>query len=139
MKIKKEILSFMTSTFFVVLTSSIVGLGVWMLNGNFIASIILSIVIQYVMFSFIGNIINNYFREITRQKELEKLEQLSSILECAYCKKHNVITFIPDDNERVEFVCTSCNKKNLVTINFTVSRITEPIMNTNLSSDLKVN
>ena len=74
----------MTSTFFVVLTSSIVGLGVWMLNGNFIASIILSIIIQYVMFSFIGNIINNYFREITRQKELEKLEQLSSILECAY-------------------------------------------------------
>lgn len=139
MKIKKEIVSFITSTFFVLLTSSIIGLGVWMLNGNFIASIILSIIIQYVLFSFVGSMITNYYREITRQKELEKLEQLSSILECAYCKKHNVITFIPDDNERVEFLCTGCNKRNLVTINFTVSRITEPVMNTNLSSDLKIN
>jgi hypothetical protein len=38
------------------------------------------------------------------------------------------MTFLPDQNERAEFVCTSCNKTNLVNIQFTVARITEPVV-----------
>ena len=102
-----------------------------MKGDNYIASFILSVSIQYIIFSFFGGMINNYFAQITRQKELDKLEQLSTILECSYCKKPNVMTFIPDENERIEFLCDSCNKRNLVNINFTVARITEPVITQN--------
>ena len=127
MKVNKEVVLFIRSTITVLFTSALISLSVWMFNGNYIATFILAFCIQYVLFVFIGGIINNYFNQITRQKELDKLEQLSTILECAYCKKHNIMTFIPDENERVEFICDSCEKKNYVNINFTVARVTEPI------------
>jgi len=128
MKIKKELSLLIKSTTTVILTSTLVSLGVWMLSGNYIAAFLLAFSIQYILFGFIGNLVNNYYTQITKQKELDKLEQLSTILECAYCKRANIITFIPDENERVEFICTDCSKKNLVNINFTVARITEPII-----------
>ena len=37
------------------------------------------------------------------------------------------MTFLPDQNERAEFICNSCNKTNLVNIQFVVARITEPV------------
>jgi len=127
MKVTKETVLFIRSTITVLITSALISLSIWMLNGNYIAGFVLAFSIQYILFGFIGSIINNYFNQITRQKELDKLEQLSTILECAYCKKHNVMTFIPDENERVEFICESCEKKNYVNINFTVARVTEPL------------
>jgi hypothetical protein len=136
MKLKKELILFIKSTTTVVATSSIISVAVWMLSGNYIAAFLLSLSIQYILFSFIGNLVNNYNAQITKQKELDKLEQLSSILECAYCKTKNIITFIPDENERVEFVCSNCNKKNLVNINFTVARITEPITMDSLKENI---
>lgn len=131
MKIPNESVLFIKSTITVITTSLLIALSVWLLNGNYAAAFILSISIQYILFSFFGGMINNYFTQITRQKELDKLEQLSTILECAYCKKHNVMTFLPDENERIEFVCDSCGKRNLVNINFTVARITEPVISNN--------
>jgi hypothetical protein len=127
MKINQSLVLFFKSTFTVLVTSILISLSVWMFGGNFIAAFIMSFSIQYILFSFIGTTINNYFSQITRQKELDKLEQLSSLLECAYCKAPNVITFVPDENERVEFVCEKCTKKSVVNINFTVARTTEPI------------
>ena len=38
-----------------------------------------------------------------------------------------MMVFIPDENERVEFECSSCKNKNLVNIQFMVARITEPV------------
>ena len=58
---------------------------------------------------------------------MDTLEPLSTILSCAYCETSNVMTFLPDQNERAEFECTSCNKTNLVNIQFVVARITEPV------------
>jgi hypothetical protein len=128
MKFNKEIITFIKSTAIVLFISLLIGLAVWMLKGNFLAAFILAASCQYIVFGFIGSIVNNYYNQQTRQKELDKLEQLSSILECAYCKKPNVITFIPDQNERVEFLCDSCTKKNVVNIAFSVARVTEPIV-----------
>jgi hypothetical protein len=116
------------STLTVLVTSALISLSVWMIKGNFIAAFILAASIQYILFTFIGFLVNNYFIQQTRQKELDKLEQLSTILECTACKKHNIITFIPDENERVEFICDSCSKKNIVSINFTVAGVTDPII-----------
>lgn len=127
MKLNKEVILFLKSTITVLTTSILIALAVWMLNGNFLAAFILSFSIQYILFSFVGSVVNNYFNQKTKQKELDKLQNLSSLLECAFCKKANVITFIPDENERVEFECDSCKGKNIVNLNFTVARMTDMI------------
>lgn len=128
---KKQLLVFIKSTVVVLFVSTLISLSVWMFKGNFLAAFLLSVAFQYILFSFIGGIINSYLTQQTRQKELDKLEQLSSILECASCKKPNVITFIPDEKERVEFICDSCTKKNVVNIVFSVAGVTEPIIMNN--------
>ena len=125
---RNQIYTFLKSTLIVLTISALISLSVWMFKGNFIAAFILSAAFQYILFTFVGTIVNNYFIQKTRQKELDKLEQLSSILECASCKKPNVITFIPDEKERVEFVCDGCTKKNVVNIVFSVAGVTEPII-----------
>jgi hypothetical protein len=37
------------------------------------------------------------------------------------------MTFLPDQNERIEFECVSCKKTNIVNIQFVVARTTEPV------------
>jgi len=128
---KTQITTFVKSTSLVLFLSLLISFAVWLFKGNYIAAFILSVTLQYILFSFIGTIVNNYFLQQTRQKELDKIEQLSSILECASCKKNNIITFIPDEKERVEFVCDGCSKKNVVNIVFSVAGVTEPIVMSN--------
>jgi hypothetical protein len=128
MKISKEAVLFFKSTTAVLFISTLIALATFLLNGHYIAAFILAASIQYILFTLIGNIVNNYYIQKTRQKELDKLESLSSLLACAYCQAPNVITFIPDQNERIEFDCDQCAGKNVVTIGFTVARITEPVL-----------
>jgi len=130
-KIPWEILK---STLTVLAVSSIAGLGVYLINGKFWSAFLLIFALQYIVFTFIGTIIKNYFTQKTYQKQLDTLENLSTILECAYCDKSNVMTFLPDQNERAEFECVSCKKKNLVNIQFVVARVTEPVIVNNLTS-----
>jgi transcription elongation factor Elf1 len=119
--------AFVKSTLIVSLVSLVASLGVKSIGGNFWATFCLFFTIQYILFSFVATIIKNYFNQKTLQKELDSLEPLSTILLCSYCNTANVMTFIPDQNERAEFVCTSCQKKNVVTMQFVVARVTEPI------------
>ena len=115
------------STLTVLFTSSLISLAAFLFGVNWIATFILVFVLQYILFSFFGNIINNYFAEKTKQKQLDVLEPLSTILECAYCGSKNIMTFLPDETERIEFECDSCKKKNLVSIQFVVARITDAV------------
>jgi len=69
------------------------------------------------------------------EKELDKLENLSTILECAYCSEKNILTFIPDQNEKLEFNCSSCNKLNSVILQFTVIKQNETIQISSLLKD----
>jgi hypothetical protein len=118
---------FIRSTLTVITISLIGSLGIKTIGGNFWASFALFITLQYILFSFVATIIKSFIYQQALQKELDALEPLSTILDCAYCSKSNVMTFLPDQNERAEFVCTSCEKKNLVNIQFVVARITEPV------------
>ena len=120
----KEIIK---STFIVTLISGLGALAAYIFNVNFIAAFLTLFVIQYILFSFIGDIIKGFYSEKTKQLELEKLEPLSTILECAYCNTKNMMVFVPDENERIEFDCSSCQKRNLVNIHFVVARVTEPV------------
>lgn len=123
----KIIRDIIKSTSIVFLTSSLISLAAFLFGVNWIATFILAFVLQYILFSFFGNIINNYFIEQTKQKELDALEPLSTILECAYCNTKNIMTFLPDETERIEFECISCKKKNLVNIQFVVARVTDTV------------
>jgi hypothetical protein len=110
----------------IVLSISTVGALLFKLIGfSFTISFLLFFIFQYVLFSFIANIVNNFFIQKTKQKELDQLEKLSTLLECAYCGKQNIMTFFPDQTERSEFSCSSCKKKNAVNIQFVVARVTE--------------
>jgi transcription elongation factor Elf1 len=115
--------------------SSLAGLINALFGGSFLYVFLLSILVQYVLYSVITTIIVNFYREKTKQIELDKLENLSTILECAYCSQKNLLTFIPEQNERTEFVCSSCDKENAVIINFTVARVTEAIPINSLLKD----
>jgi ABC-type multidrug transport system fused ATPase/permease subunit len=122
------------STSIVFLTSSLIALTSFLFGINWAATFILAFVLQYILFSFFGNIINNYFVEKTKQMQLNTLEPLSTILECAYCNSKNIMTFLADENERMEFECTSCKNKNLVNIQFVVARITDAVTINNVTN-----
>lgn len=115
------------STGIVLFVSLLGGFSFYLIGYNFWPTFILFFVFQYIIFSFFGNIINSYFLQKTKQKELEALEPLSTLLECAYCNKPNIMTFYPTDNEMLELECASCKKKNSVRIQFVVARLTEPL------------
>lgn len=119
--------NFIKSTFYVTVISLLAGMGGYLLGYNFLAVFLLFFAIQYILFSAISSLVISYFVEKTKQKELDKLENLSTILNCAYCNQPNVMTFLPQDTSRLEFECDSCKKKNVVTIGFTVARVTEPV------------
>lgn len=120
---------FIKSTSIVLFISCLGALSFHLIGYSFLISFLLFFVFQYIIFSFLGNIINNFFVQKTKQKELDILEPLSTILECAYCNTRNVMTFLPDQNERLEFECLNCKKNNSVNIQFIVARTTEPIQN----------
>ena len=121
----KTIKHLLKSTLIVLLISGLTGYAVYYNGGSFISSFILSFCIQYVLFSFTANIIKSYFKQKTYQMELDNLEKLSTILQCAYCNTQNVMTFIPDELDASEFICTSCEKKNTVKLQFVVARKTD--------------
>lgn len=127
LKINNNFKNLIKSTLIVSLISFLGGLSGYLLGLSFLSLFLLFFTIQYVLFFAISTIIKSYFIEKTKQKELDKLEKLSTILNCAYCNQPNLMTFIPDNNERIEFVCDSCKKANLVTLQFIVARITEPV------------
>lgn len=124
---QNKFISILKSTAIVIGISAFGSLGAFLIHLNFIATFILLFVTQYILFTFLGGILTTYFTEQTKQKQLDLLEPLSTILECAFCNKPNVLTFLPNQNERIEFVCEKCNNKNLVNLVFNVARVTEPI------------
>jgi hypothetical protein len=132
-KLDSKSKNFIKSTFYVSVVSLLAGMGGYLLGYNFLAIFLIFIAIQYILFYAISSMVISFFVEKTKQKELDKLENLSTILNCAYCNQPNLMTFLPQDTSRLEFECDSCKKKNVVTIGFTVARVTEPINVSNIT------
>jgi hypothetical protein len=110
-----------------IILSSLFGLTNSLYQGSFIYAFIISFLILYIVYYIASIIIVGTFKEKTKQLELSKLENLSTILDCSYCSHKNIMTFIPDQNEKTNFTCSSCNKENSVIIQFIVARITESL------------
>jgi hypothetical protein len=123
--INKSLFEFLKSTGTVCLLSTLIGLACVLADKPFLPAFILAFASQYILFTVIAGTITNYFKFQTRQKELDKLVPLSTILECAACSSQNITTFIPDQNERFEFTCLNCQSRNVVNINFVVAKVTE--------------
>jgi hypothetical protein len=121
----EKIKTILKSTFVVCFISILIGLAIKNIGGDFLTTFILAFCCQYILFSFVANVINSFLSHQRLKKELEVLEPLSTILECAYCNHANVMTFIPDDLETSQFTCSACGKKNSVKIQFVVARQTE--------------
>lgn len=127
MKLSQKVKDFLRSTSIILSVSFLGSFGLFLFSVNFWASFVLFVVFQFILFSFVGSILKHYMSEERRKKELDKLESLSTILNCAYCNKQNLMTFDPNNVERIEFECDHCKKKNLVSIQFVVSQITQPL------------
>jgi hypothetical protein len=127
LKLTENTKKFFQSTFIVLCISTLGGVVGYILNFGFFSFFLLFFIVQYILFSLVVTFLKSYFIEQTKQKELDKLENLSTILNCAYCNESNLMIFKPEDNNRIEFVCEHCKKKNLVTMQFIVARITEPV------------
>jgi transcription elongation factor Elf1 len=117
------------------IVSTLFGLISLLSGSSFLYVFLFSFLIQYVLYGFIAKIIVNFFREKTKQLEISKLENLSTILECSYCNSKNILTFIPDQNEKLEFTCSSCNKLNSVIMQFTVIKQNETLPISSLLKD----
>ena len=127
MIISESVKNFLKPVSLLLAISFLGSFGFFLLGFNFWAVFVLFIVFQFVLFSFIGNVFTHYITEERRKKELDKLESLSTILQCAYCHKKNLMVFNPDDVERIEFECDHCKKTNLVTMQFVVAQISQPL------------
>lgn len=119
--------NFIKSTLIVLSVSIFGSIGGFLFGFNFFGIFFILLTLQYILFYMISYIAKITLIEKTKQKELEKLENLSTILNCAYCNNQNIVTFNPDNNARMEFKCDHCSKTNLVTMQFVVARLTEPV------------
>lgn len=115
------------SLLLIITTSGLFGCLSFIFFNTFWFTFSFFILLQHLLYFVILNLVNNYFKEKTKQKELDKIENLSTILDCAYCSTKNIITFIPDQYEKIQFKCTKCNNNNSVIIQFIVARTTEPL------------
>ena len=68
---KNNILNLLKSTSIVALISAIGSLAAYLININYIATFIFLFIIQFIIFSFVGNILTSYFTEKTKQKQLD--------------------------------------------------------------------
>lgn len=134
MTVAKEFKSFAKSTAIVLVLAGFLGLGGFLFHSSFWAFFAFGLFVQYMLYFFAGDMIKNSAIQKTRQLELEKLESLSTILQCAYCTLQNLVVFTPNQEERIEFECERCQKKNLVSIQFVVARTTEPLNNASLTN-----
>lgn len=127
MTLSNNIKSLITSTSILIGISILGGIAGFLAGHNFLIVFLSLFVVQFIIFTFIASIIKNFNLKRIAEKQIDKLQKLSTILECAYCKKQNLMIFDTEDAERIEFVCEHCKNKNLVNIQFIVSQISEPL------------
>lgn len=113
---------------FTAVVSGVVGLGGFLISGNFWGWFILAFGIQFVVFA----IINTYLqRKDTIEgaklinEQLEAISKFTIQLICAYCKQTNVVPITLNQENR--FKCGSCNQVNAVKMQFFAAQITTPL------------
>jgi hypothetical protein len=108
--------------------SGVVGLGGYLLGGNFWGWFILAFGIQFIAFAVINTVLQ---RKDTIEgakivnEQLEALSKFTVQLTCAYCKQPNAVPITLNQENR--FKCGSCNQINAVKMQFLAAQITTPL------------
>ena len=108
--------------------SGVVGLGGYLLGGNFWGWFILAFGIQFISFAIINTILQ---RKDTIEgakvlnEQLEALSKFTIQLGCAYCKQTNAVPITLNRENR--FQCGSCNQVSAVKMQFFAAQITTPL------------
>lgn len=116
------------SLLFTVVVSGVVGVGGFLLSGNFWGWFILAFGVQFVAFAIINTLLQ---RKDTIEgakivnEQLEALSKFTIQLVCAYCKQKNAVPITLNQENR--FQCGSCNQINAVKMQFFAAQITTPL------------
>jgi hypothetical protein len=116
------------SLLFTGVVSGVVGLGGYLLGGNFWGWFTLAFGVQFVAFAVINTILQ---RKDTIEgakivnEQLEALSKFTVQLTCAYCKQPNAVPITLNQENR--FKCGSCNQINAVKMQFIAAQITTPL------------
>lgn len=116
------------SLLFTGVVSGVVGLGGYLVGGNFWGWFILSFGVQFIAFAVINTILQ---RKDTIEgakvlnEQLEALSKFTIQLGCAYCKQPNSVPITLNQENR--FKCGSCNQINAVKMQFFAAQVTTPL------------
>lgn len=102
--------------------STLCGSAGYLLDKSFFGIFIAVTAIQFIIGYIITTLTAYDFKKTAYLAELDKLEKLSTILNCAYCNEPNLVTFLPDTPP--ELVCEKCKQTSSVKLHFSVSRQT---------------
>jgi hypothetical protein len=104
--------------------SSLCGSAGYLLDKSFLGIFLASTAIQFILGYAIASYTSYDFKKSAYIAELDKLEKLSTILNCAYCNEPSLVTFLPDTPPTL--ACEKCNNTSNVKMQFSVARQTSP-------------
>lgn len=125
---KPEFLIIALSLLITSLISLSVGIGGFLLTGQFWGFFLLAFVLQFVIFAVVNTfLIRKDQIEGTRliNQQLEAVSKHTLKLSCTYCKTLNLVPITLNQENR--FKCESCNQVNGVKMQFFATQITTPL------------
>jgi len=131
MKISTNIKIILKSLIITSIVSLFFAAAIMLITQNwygFIAGLIFGYLFQLIGFYFWNTHLINKV-QIAEYQYNDNMESIAStqrvILNCAYCQSENVVNILLDRSN--EFICKTCNKNNVVLVEFSTAQKTEPL------------
>ena len=120
-----QLLTFIKSLFTTALVSTLFGIASASLGKSFWAGFGYCAAAQFIIGYIVATITHSSYKNSTYLAELNFLEKLSTILNCAYCNQPNIVTFLPEEIPNI--ICEKCKNTSSIKLQFSVSRTTLPV------------
>jgi len=115
----RSIIKSLATTSFV---SCLCGVASLTAGKSFWATFCIATAVQFMLGYALATYTFYNYKKSIYLAELEKIENLSTILNCAYCNVPNLVTFLPEAD--IELKCEKCKNTSSVKLHFTVARHT---------------
>lgn len=128
MLIKLALKGFTLSIFMTSVISTLIGAAAYFLNNSFWGWFFIAFATQFLLAALLTPIINT--RRKIKISEIQAIQDLAEAqqtldLKCSYCPEINRVPIL--FNQDNYFTCTDCDSQNLVTIQFSTARVTDPL------------
>lgn len=120
--ISEQTFNLLKSILTVSFVSTLCGFAAQLCDKPFWSAFLLSAAIQLIVGYILATYTYSNYKKTVYLAELDKLEKLSTILNCAYCNEPTVITFLPD--QVPDLNCEKCKNVSSVKLQFAVTRTT---------------